>query len=117
VTPAISASQEVLLDLVVAVRAQDVVERVQPRLGGLHLELALAYVLEVLGWSHDHVDDRAHEREQGGRRRTADEHRIGDAPPRIGVRVVDERQPHDHEHEDQELDRRVEAFVVDAEEA
>ena len=42
---------------------------VQPRLGRLHLELALAHVLEVLGRAQDHVDDRADEREQRRRRR------------------------------------------------
>ena len=111
------AAQEVTLDLGVAVRAQEVVQRVQPRLGRLHLELALAHVLEVLGRADDHVDDGPHEREQRGRRRAGDEHRIGDAPARIGIRVVDERQPHDHEDEDQQLDGRVEAVVGDAEEA
>src|SRR5512133_537306 len=111
------AAQELALDLGVAMRAQEVVQRVQPRLRRLHLELALAHVLEVLGRAHDHVDDRAHEREQGGRRRARDEHRIGDAPARVGIRVVDERQPHDHEDEDQQLDGRVEAVVGDAEEA
>src|SRR5262245_6474283 len=79
---AVRTAQEVLLHLVVAVRAQDVVERVQARLGGLHLEVTLADVLEVLGWSHDHVDDRADEREERGGGRAADQHRIGDAPPR-----------------------------------
>src|SRR4051794_38468619 len=39
------AAQEVLLDLVVAVRAELEVEVAQPRLGGLHLQLALADVL------------------------------------------------------------------------
>src|SRR6188472_3712300 len=61
---AVRAAQELLLDLVVTVRAEDVVHRMHPRLGGLHLQLALAHVLEVFGWSHDHVDDRADEREQ-----------------------------------------------------
>src|SRR4029450_6741707 len=40
---AAGAAQEVALDLGVAVRAQEEVQRVQPRLGGLHLELALAH--------------------------------------------------------------------------
>src|SRR6478609_1558809 len=38
---AAGAAQEVALDLRVAMRAQEVVQRVQARLGGLHLELAL----------------------------------------------------------------------------
>src|SRR5947209_10830050 len=54
-------NQEVALDLVVAVGAQAVVELVQTGLSRLHLELALAHVLEVLRRAHDHVHDGAHE--------------------------------------------------------
>ena len=54
---------------IVAVRAQLVVELVHLRLGRLHLQLALAHVLEVLGRAQDHVDDRPDEREQRCRRR------------------------------------------------
>src|SRR4051794_26338848 len=58
------AAQELLLDLVVALRAEHVVQVVQSRLGGLHLELALADVVEVLRRPDDDVEDRPHEREQ-----------------------------------------------------
>src|SRR5262245_29940162 len=112
---AVRAAQEVLLHLVVAMRAEDVIERVQARLGGLHLKVALADVLEVLRWSHDHVHDRADEREERRRCRAADQHGIGDASPRVGVRVIDERQPYDDEDEDQQLDGRVQRVVGDAE--
>ena len=68
---AVRAAQEVGLDLEVAVRAQVEVHRVHPRLGGLHLELALADVVEVLRRAHDHVDDRPDEREEDRRGRGA----------------------------------------------
>src|SRR5919198_5233959 len=45
----VRAAQEVLLDVLLAVRADEVAALVQARLGGLHLELALAHVVEVLG--------------------------------------------------------------------
>src|SRR3954470_13417959 len=80
---AVRAAQEVLLDLVVAVRAEQVAHRVQPRLGGLHLELALAHVVEVLRRADDHVDDRADEREQARDRRAGHQHGIGDAAPGV----------------------------------
>src|SRR3954452_7054965 len=58
---AVRAAQEVPLDLVVAMRAQQVAELMQPRLGRLHLEFALAHVFEVLRRTNDHVHDRADE--------------------------------------------------------
>ena len=70
------AAQEALLDLEVAVRAGLLVEAFQPGLGGRDLELALAHVVEVLGRAHDHVDDRADEREQRGGRGAAHQHRV-----------------------------------------
>src|SRR4051794_18742095 len=112
---AVRAAQEVVLDLVVAVRAQQVAGAVQPRLGGLHLQLALADVVQVLRRAHDHVDDRADEREQRRDRRGADEHGVFDAPPRVGERVIDQRDVDDDEEEDQQLDGRVEARAVDPE--
>src|SRR5215208_3024025 len=42
------APEEVLLDRLVAVRAEAGGQLVEPGLGGLHLELALAHVVEVL---------------------------------------------------------------------
>jgi len=62
------------------VGAQPELELVQPRFGRVHLELALANVVEILRGAHDHVDDRPQEREQRGRGGTADQHRVGDAP-------------------------------------
>src|SRR5918998_3485751 len=58
--------QVVALDLVVAVRAQLVVQVREPRLGGRHLQLAEADVVEVLRRAHDPVDDRPPEGGQGG---------------------------------------------------
>ena len=109
------AAHEVALDAIVAVRAQRVVELVQARLGGLHLQLALAHVLQVLGRAQDHVDDRAHEREQRRRRGTADEHRILDPAPRVGVRPVDQRQVQDDDEQDQQVDDQVQAAAFDSE--
>ena len=96
-------------------RAEVVAELGQPSFGGLHLELALAHVVEILGRADDHVDDRADEREQRGGGGAADQQRVGDPPPGVGVGPVDERQP-DHDQEQQnELDREVERAVVDTE--
>src|SRR5262245_51098548 len=50
---AVRAPQEVVLDLVVAVRAQQEAGAVQPRLGGLHLQLTLADVVQELRRPHD----------------------------------------------------------------
>jgi hypothetical protein len=75
---------------------------VQPRRRRLHLELALAHVLGYSGGRtimYTTVPDG-----NSDRGRASDQHRVGDAPARIGIRVVDERQPHDHEDEDQQLD-------------
>src|ERR1019366_8958723 len=79
------ATDEVPLDPVVAMGAEPAVQLMQARLGGLHLELALVHVLQVLGRTQDHVDDRADEREQRSRRRAADQHRIDDPATGIGV--------------------------------
>ena len=59
------AAHEVPLDAVVAVRALPAVDLRQPRLGGLHLQLPLAHVLEVLRRAQDQVDDRTEEGEAG----------------------------------------------------
>ncbi len=69
------------------------VELVDPSRRRLHLELALAHVLEVLRRPHDRVDDRADEREQARCGRAADQHRIGHPPARVGVGPVDQREP------------------------
>src|SRR3954464_5302252 len=58
---AVGAAQEVLLDVRLAVRAHEVAALLQARLGRLHLELALAHVVEVLGRAHDHVHNRPDE--------------------------------------------------------
>src|SRR3954454_13354608 len=83
------AAEVVALDLVVAVRAELVVEGRQARLGGLHLELAQPHVVEELGRADDHVDDRPYEREHRGEGRAADQHRIVDAAPGIAERPED----------------------------
>jgi hypothetical protein len=111
------AAQVVALDLVLAVRAELVVERHEAGLGGLHLELSQAHVVEVFRRTDDRVDDRAHEREQRGDRRARDEHQVVDAPARVGERPEHEREPDDDEHEDEDVDGRVERVVVDAEDA
>src|SRR5215211_5578575 len=104
-----------LLDVEAAVWTGDLLDLPEPRLGRGYLELALADVLQVLGRAHDQVDDGAHEREQGRSGRAAHEHRIGDAPPRVGVGPVDQRDPHHHEEEQQQVDREVQPIVLDAE--
>ena len=109
------AAQELLVHLVIAVRAEAVSELGQPRLGGLDLELALADVLQVLGGAHDHVHERAHEREQRGHGGAPDQQGVADPPPCVGERPVDERQPdHDQEQDDQ-VDGQIHPAVTDAE--
>ena len=75
-----------------------------------------SHVLEVLRRAHDRVDDRPDEREQRGRRRAADQHRVVDAPARVRVGPVDQREPDHDQEEDQQVDGQVEAVVLDAEE-
>ena len=112
---AAGADQERLLDLVVAVGAGLVLDAGQARLGGGDLQLALAHVLEVLGRAHDQVDDRAQEREQ--RRRGGAGHDHGVFDPALGVRVgpPDQREIHDHQEQQQQVDRKVQPVVRDAE--
>ena len=87
----------------------------EPGLSGLHLELALAHVVEILRGPHDHVDDGPDEGEEGRHGRAADEHRIGDPPASVRVRPVHERQP-DHDQEDnQQVHSGIDAAVADAE--
>jgi hypothetical protein len=83
----------------------------------MQLGLAQAHVVEVLGRPHDRVDDRPDEREQRRERRAADQHRIVDPPARVRERPEHERRPDDDQHEDQDVDGRVERVVVDAEDA
>ena len=100
----------------VAVRAERGSRSPQARLGRLHLELALAHVVEVLGRAHDHVDDRADEREEQRReRRAADEHRVVDPPAGVGVRPVHEREPDHDRKRIEQVDGQVQAVAVDAE--
>ena len=47
----------------------------------------------------------------------ADQHRVVDAAAGVGERPEDQRHPDDEQHEDQDVDRRVDAVVVDAEDA
>ena len=58
-----------LVHVLLAVRADEVAALLQPRLGRLHLELALAHVVEVLRRAHDQVDDRPDVGEQQRRER------------------------------------------------
>src|ERR687898_561849 len=90
---AAGAAQVVALDLVLAVRAQLVVELQQARLGGLHLELAQAHVVQELRRADDRVDDRPHEREQRRKGRAPHEHRVVDAPAGAREPPEDQRGP------------------------
>ena len=85
------------------------------RLGGLHLDLPLADVLQILGGTNDHVNDRAHEREQRRGGRATDEHRIGDPAAGVGVGPIDERQPNHDEEQDDQIRREIEPAALDAE--
>ena len=109
------AAQEVLLHLEAAVLAVHVLERRQPGLGCCDLQLALAHVLEVLGRTHDQVDDRADEREQRRGGGAADQQRVGDAPARVGEGPVHQREPDNDEEQEQQVDRQLQTVVLDAE--
>jgi hypothetical protein len=87
----------------------------QPRLGGRDLELALAHILQVLRWPDYQVDDGADEGKQRRGRGAADQHRVPDPAPCIGVGPVDQRDPEDHEEQQQEVDREVQPIVGDPE--
>ena len=76
------------------------------RLERLHLELALAHLVQVLGRPEEHVDDGADEgRHEAEHRRHRDEPGILDAAPRVLVRPVADREPEDDEEEEQEVAR------------
>jgi hypothetical protein len=83
---AAGAAQVVGLDLVLAVRAELVVELHEPRLGRLHLELAQPHVVEVLRRADDRVDDRPDEREQR-RERGADVQKTSAAQTTMRTRI------------------------------
>ena len=71
--------------------------------------------LEELGRPEDRIDDRADEREERGPGRARDEHRVLDSPARVEERPRDQRDPHDHEEENNKVHEQVEAAVRDAE--
>ncbi len=106
-------AQVVRLDLVVAVRAERVLEIGQPRLGGGHLELAQAHVVEELRRAHDQVDDRPDEREEGRERRADDQQRVVDAPASVGERPEDQRQIEHAENEQRDAGVRLQRAVLD----
>src|SRR5262245_23610256 len=109
------AAEEALLDLEAAVLALLVLEIREPRLRRGDLDLALAHVDEVLRRAHDQVDDRPDEREQGGGRGTRHEHRVRDPAVRVAVRPVHQREPDDHEEEQQQVDGQCQPVVFNAE--
>ena len=109
------AAEERLLDLEAAVLAVLMLDVGEPRLRGRDLELPLAHVVEVLRRAHDQVDDRPDEREQRRRRGARDQHRIGDPAVSVAPRPVDEREPDHHEEQQQQVDRKVQPAVFDAE--
>src|SRR5579862_5175418 len=109
------ADQVVLLDLAPALLAGQVGDLRDPRLGGRHLDLALADVLEVLGRPQDQVDDRADVGEQRERGRARDQHGVGDPPLGVDAGPVDERQPDDPEEQAQQVDREIDTVVGDPE--
>src|SRR5262249_48385980 len=76
------------------------IDRRDPLLHRLHLELPLAHVLEVLGGAEEHVDERAEERrDQPANRRGCDPQQNLDPPPGALVRREAQAQP---EHEGEE---------------
>src|SRR5262249_28449865 len=80
-------------------------------LRGPQLQLSLLAVLQELGRPQDRVHDRAQIREDRGRRRTRDQNRILDSPPRIEVGPIDQRQIDDDQEEDQQVDDEANAAV------
>jgi hypothetical protein len=87
------------------------------RLRCLHLQLALAHVVQVLRRPDDHVHDRPDEREQRCSCGAADQHRISDAPARVGIRPVNERQPDHHQEQQQQIHDQVDRAVLDPKDA
>src|SRR5262249_14306861 len=72
----------------------------------LDLELALAHLVEILGWTEEHVDERAEERrEEPEQRREGDDPRAVDPPPRVLERPVADREPEDGADRDQRRPR------------
>src|SRR5438094_3234633 len=86
------------IDLCAADRAVQLTPR-EALLHRLDLELALAHVLEVLGRTEEHVDDRADERHEAEQRRHPDEPRVLDSPPRVLVDRERDREPEDDDDE------------------
>ena len=76
----------------------------EPLLHRLDLEVALADVLQVLGWAEQHVHERSEERrdetEHHGHR---DEPGILDPPPRVLVDPVRDGEPENDEEEQEKV--------------
>ena len=88
----------------------------EPLLHRLDLELALARVLQILGRSEEHVDDRPEERrEQADEGREADEPRVLDPPPRVLERPVRRREPEDDDEPDPEVAEKRPVGIVERE--
>src|SRR5262249_4475078 len=100
----VRAAQIVALDGVLAMRAGLLDPLAQLELSGAQLQLALLPVLQELGRPQDRVDDRAQVREDRRSGRARDQHGVLDAPPRIQVGPVDQRQIDDDQEEDQQID-------------
>src|SRR5215211_3439879 len=109
------AAEERLLDLEAAVLALLVLEIREPGLRRGDLDLALTYVHQVLGRANDEVHDRPDEREQRCRGGARDEHRVRDPAMGVAVRPVHQREPDDHEEQQQQVDRQSQPVVFDAE--
>lgn len=90
-------------------------ELAHAQLRGTDFEPALAPILEELRRPQDRIDDRADERKQRGGGRASDENRILDPPPGVEERPGDQRDPKDHEEQDQQVDGQVEGVVGDSE--
>src|SRR5947207_10359954 len=103
------------LDRVPAIGTGLLLELPDAELGGTGLELALAGVLQELRRPQDRVDDRADVRKERGHGGAGNEHRVLDPPRRVQVGPGDQRDPDDHEKEDEEVHEEVQALVRDAE--
>src|SRR5664280_1811723 len=88
----------------------------ETRLHLLYLELALVHLVQILGRTEKHVDDRAEERkEQRERRGGADQPRVLDAAASVLVNPVRDREPEDgQEEEGQILDHVTQVRVEEA---
>jgi hypothetical protein len=103
------------LDWEGAARAGKLFELAHSQLGCLDLELSLVGVFEKLRRSHDGVDGGAQIWDECTDRRDTDQEGVGDASPGVEIRVDDQRQPDNDQHEDEEVDDQIEAVVADTE--